>query len=61
MNSLPHNATITPLAISEFSHLKEPFRSRWIQCITCKQVPTETVYRVHIPQLTQGDPFRNWH
>jgi hypothetical protein len=55
MSDLPHQATITTHPVSDFSHLKEPFRSKWIRCITCKQVPTETVYMVHIPQLTQGD------
>ncbi len=55
MNDLPHQATNTLLSVSEFSHLKEPIRSRWIRCSICKQVPTENVYRVHIPQQAQGD------
>jgi Domain of unknown function (DUF1917) len=41
--------TITPDSVSNYSHLKEPFRSNWIRCLICLQVPTETVYHVHIP------------
>ncbi len=55
MSDLLYQATITPIPIAEYNHLKEPFRSSWIQCITCRQVPTETVYRVHIPSQSQGD------
>ena len=54
-NTLPYGATITPVPVAGFNHLEEPFRSKWIQCIICKQVPTETVYRVHIPSQSQGD------
>jgi hypothetical protein len=55
MSTLPYGATITAQTVEAYSHLKEPFRSRWIQCITCRQVPTETVYSVYIPSQSQGD------
>src|SRR5258708_10486924 len=55
MEDLPYGATITLDPVANYAHLKEPFRSKWIQCITCKQVPTETVYSVHIPAQVQGD------
>jgi hypothetical protein len=42
---------ITPESVSNYSHLKEPLRSNWIQCSVCEQVPTETVYLVRIPDL----------
>jgi|GEM_PF-1366520 len=55
MLELPYNATITLDPVGAYSHLKEPFRSKWIQCITCRQVPVETVYKVRIPPQIQGD------
>src|SRR2546423_1610038 len=55
MSDLLHDATITPISVKEYSHLKEPFRSKWIQCIICHQVPAETIYRVRIPSQIQGD------
>ncbi len=55
MAELPYGATITLDPVANYAHLKEPFRSKWIQCITCRQVPTETVYNVHIPSQVQGD------
>ncbi len=42
---------IVPDSVKNYAHLSEPFRSKWIQCFVCKQVPTETVYRVEIPAL----------
>lgn len=54
MTELPYGATITPDPVTNYAHLKEPFRSKWIQCITCRQVPAETVYTVHIPSQVQG-------
>ena len=55
MLKLPYGATITLEPVHAYSHLKEPLRSRWIQCITCGQVPTDRVYRVSIPSQSQGD------
>lgn len=55
MATLPYGAIITPEPIASYAHLKEPLRSKWIQCITCGQVPTETVYKVRIPPQIQGD------
>ena len=51
---MSQETTITPDSISNYSHLKEPFRSNWIRCIIFKQVPTETVYYVRIPALSIG-------
>jgi hypothetical protein len=53
--NLPYNATIKAQPVSEYAHLKESFRAKWISCITCRAVPTETVYRVHVPAQVQGD------
>lgn len=55
MPELPYGATITLDPVDSYSHLKEPFRSRWIQCIICSQVPAETVYEVRIPPQIQGN------
>ncbi len=58
MTELPCGAIITPDPVAGYAHLKEPFRSKWIQCITCSQVPTETVYKVHIPSQVHLKKWR---
>ncbi len=42
---------IVPDSVKNYAHLPEPFRSSWIKCFICKQVPVETVYHVTILAL----------
>lgn len=47
--ALPFDATITPVAVSDFAHLTASMRAKWIQCIVCRAIPVETIYRARIP------------